>query len=161
MLSSALFFIGALPLSVYAGLSDLRTMTIPNWISIALIAIFIILGLFLLPFETLAWRLGAGFAVLVVGFFLNAARVLGGGDAKFLAAITPYIAFDDVAAFMFILSVSLLVTLALHRLAMRIPAIRRVTAGWASWEAGRHFPMGISIAAAIVVYLFLKVLNLG
>ena len=161
MLASALFLAGALPLSIYAGLSDLRSMTIPNWISIALIVVFVVLGLFLLPIEVLAWRLGAGLAVLVAGFFLNAARVLGGGDAKFLAAITPYIAFEDIGSFMFILSVSLLVTLALHRLAMRIPPIRRATAGWASWEAGRHFPMGISIAAAIIVYLFLKLLNLG
>ncbi len=147
------------PLSVIAGLSDLRTMTIPNWISIALFAAFVVIAVFFLPFETYLWRIGAGLAVLVVGFFLNSLGVIGGGDVKYLSAITPYVAFEDAAAFLFIFSVSLLATLALHRIAMRIGPIRRATDGWASWEAGRNFPMGISIAAAIVVYLILKAIN--
>lgn len=161
MIADVLFLLAVLPLSLYAAQSDLRTMTIPNWISIALIVAFIIIAVFVLPFETVLWRLGAGAAMLVLGFVLNAMRVMGGGDAKYLAAITPYIAFQDVASFMFIFSISLLGTLLLHRIAMRIKPIRRATEGWASWEAGRNFPMGISIAAAIVVYLALKAFNGG
>jgi len=161
MLPDVLFLLAALPFSLYAGLSDLRTMTIPNWISIALIIAFTLVGLFMLPFETLLWRLGAAAGMLVIGFVLNSLRVMGGGDAKFLAAITPFIAFQDVAAFMFIFSIALLSTLFLHRIAMRIKPLRRATADWASWEAGRNFPMGISIAAAIIVYLAVKVINGG
>ncbi len=159
MIGDILFFTAALPLSLYAGLSDLRTMTIPNWVSIALIVAFLLIAPFVLPFETVLWRIGAGAAMLAVGFVLNAVGVMGGGDAKYLAAITPYISFSTVADFMFIFSISLLATLLLHRIAMRIGFIRRATDGWASWEAGRNFPMGISIAAGIIVYLGLKLFN--
>lgn len=161
MMGDILFLLAALPLSFYAALSDLKTMTIPNWVSIALIIAFTVVAIFVFPFETTLWRLCAGALMLVVGFVLNALRVMGGGDAKYLAAITPYVAFNQAADFLFIFAVALLVTLALHRLAMRIPPIRRATAGWASWEAGRNFPMGISIAAAIIFYLSLRVFNAG
>ncbi len=161
MLSDVLFFVAALPLCLLAGLSDLRTMTIPNWISIALVAVFTVIALIMLPFETVLWRLGAAAVMLAIGFVLNSLRVMGGGDAKLLAAIAPFIPYQDVAAFMFIFSVSLLSTLLLHRIAMRIKPLRRATPDWASWEAGRNFPMGISIAAAILIFLALKAFNGG
>jgi len=161
MSAALLFLLPALPLGIIAGLSDLKTMTIPNWVSIAMIAAFVILAPFVLPFDSVLWRLGAAAIVLLLGFVLNALRVMGGGDAKYLAAITPYIAWADVSAFMFIFSVSLIATLVLHRIAMHIKPLRRATQGWASWEAGRNFPMGISIAAAIITYLALKAMGLG
>ncbi len=159
MLADYLFLAAAVPLSIYAGWSDLKTMTIPNWVSIALIAAFIVIALFTLPFDTVLWRLGGAAIVLLVGFILNAIKVLGGGDAKYLAAIAPFIALHDLSAFMVIFSVSLIVTLALHRVAMRIKPLRRATPDWVSWEAGRNFPMGISIATAIIVYLAIKAFN--
>lgn len=160
-MADTLFFLAALPLGIYAGLSDLRTMKIPNWISIAMVAAFIVIGLFFLPFETVLWRLGAAAIVLVIGFLLNAIGQLGGGDAKYLAAITPYISLADLSPFLMIFSISLITTLVLHRIAMRIKPIRRATEDWASWTAGRNFPMGVSIAAAIIIFLAVKAMALG
>lgn len=131
-------------------------MTIPNWVSIALVVAFLVLGVLVLPIVDVGLRLAVGFAMLVLGFFLNAARVMGGGDAKMIAASAPYVAFPDVAIVLVIFSATLLVTLVLHRIAKAIPAIRRATPNWASWEAGRNFPMGISIGLALVVYLGLS-----
>ena len=159
MIADLLFMAIVFPLSLYAGWSDLKTMTIPNWVSIAMIAGFVIVGLFILPFETILWRLGAAAIVLTIGFFLNGFGYLGGGDAKYLAAITPFISLENAASFMMIFSISLIGTLLLHRIAMRIPALRRATPDWASWKAGRNFPMGISIAAAIMTFLLLKSIN--
>ena len=159
MIGDAVFFAAVLPLSVIAGLSDLRTMKIPNWISIALIAAFLVIGLIFLPFETFLWRIAAGLIALFLGFILNAIGAMGGGDAKYLAAIMPYVAFETISDFFFILAISMLATLLLHRIAMRIGFIRRATEGWASWEAGRYFPMGISIATGIVTYLGLKLFS--
>lgn len=150
------FFAAALPLALAAGFSDLRTMTIPNWISVALIVFFACLGLAFLPWETVLWRLGAGLLVLILLFFVNSVGIMGGGDAKLLAASTPYVAFADAPQALLILSASMLVTLALHRIARAIPAIRSATPGWKSWEEGKNFPMGISIASALIIYLYLQ-----
>lgn len=155
------FLLAALPFSLYAGLSDLKTMTIPNWVSLALLAAFVVVGLIFLPFETFLWRLAGGAIVLAIGFALNMAGVMGGGDAKFGAAIAPYIAHRDIAAFMLIFSVSLIATLVIHRIAMRIGPLRRATPDWASWTAGRYFPMGISIAAALIFYLVARLISVG
>lgn len=161
MLETLIFALAAVPLSIYAGFSDLKTMRIPNWISIALVCTFIVVGLIFLPFETFLWRLAGGIIVLVIGFILNVAGLMGGGDAKFGAAIAPFIAHRDIAAFMLIFSVSLIATLVVHRIAMRIGPIRRATPDWASWKAGRYFPMGISIAAALIFYLTARVFSSG
>jgi len=156
MTAELAFFIGALPFALAAAFSDLRTMTIPNWICLALLGVFVVLGLIFLPLQTVGWRLLAGLIVLVLLFFVNAAGIMGGGDAKLLAAAAPYVAIADTAPALLILAVCMLVTLPLHRVARAMPFVRAATPGWKSWEAGRHFPMGISISLALVIYLFTK-----
>lgn len=72
---------------VCAALSDLRSMTIPNSISIAMIAGFVLLA----PFSDVSWQaalysLLAALLTFAVCFVLFAANVMGGGDAKLLTA---------------------------------------------------------------------------
>lgn len=77
-------FVGLL---VYAAFSDIASLTIPNWVSIALLAIFPFAALASgLPIADIGWRLAFGFGVLVVGFLLFQANIIGGGDAKLFAA---------------------------------------------------------------------------
>lgn len=156
MTASLAFLIGAAPLALIASYRDLKTMKIPNWISIAFVVVFIVLGFIFLPWDTVLWRLLAGFLMLILTFFLNSAGLMGGGDAKMIASSTPYIAFVDVALALIIFSGSLFVTLILHRIAKRSKMIRRATPDWKSWQAGRNFPMGISIGLALIVYLAVK-----
>ena len=83
-----LLFLSILPcLTIAAALSDLTTMKIPNWISGLLI-----LGFFpaaflvgLSPMTVLA-HVGVALVALFVGMGLFALRVIGGGDAKLMAA---------------------------------------------------------------------------
>lgn len=156
MTSALPLFVGALPLCLYAAWSDLRLMIIPNWVSIGLLAVFVVVGLMFLPLPDFGWRLAIGFGVLAVGFVLNAIGLVGGGDVKMLAAFAPFISLGEHVDYLMILSISLLATLALHRIAMRIGFIRTLTPDWKSWTAGRYFPMGISITTAGLVYLGLK-----
>ena len=157
IISAVLFLVAATPICLFAAWSDLKDMIIPNWVALALVAAFCLLGVMFLPFEDVLWRLLAGFLVLVAGFVLNALGLIGGGDVKFLSGLVPFVATADIAPFLMIMSASMLVTLAAHRIAARIPAIRRATPDWESWRAGRKFPMGISIAVAGIVYLALRV----
>jgi prepilin peptidase CpaA len=86
--SLAFFLLAVLPvLTIVAGLNDIAAMKIPNWISIALVAAFfptaLVVGLS--PLD-LAIHLGIGAAALFAGMAMFAFRVIGGGDAKLLAA---------------------------------------------------------------------------
>jgi prepilin peptidase CpaA len=149
--------LAVLPFCLYAAWSDLKFMIIPNWVSIGMFGAFLVIGAFFVPtWEDYFWRIGIALAVLFVGFILNAIGVMGGGDVKMLSGFMPYIALSDFPDYLIILSASLLITLAAHRIAMRIGPIRRLTPDWKSWSAGRYFPMGISIATAGLLYLALK-----
>jgi prepilin peptidase CpaA len=83
----------ALPLAlcacllIVAACCDVATMQIPNWVSIALAGAFPLAAL-LSGFEPLAigLHLGFGLAVLMACFLLFQIGILGGGDAKLIAA---------------------------------------------------------------------------
>ena len=74
-------------LLIYAAWHDVSTMTIPNWVSITLAAVFVPAAFAAgLPAEQIGWHLVFGAAVLIgcaTLFYLN---VFGGGDAKVIAA---------------------------------------------------------------------------
>ena len=74
-------------LTIVAALTDVTTMKIPNWISLALIVSFFPAALLtgLAPM-TILIHVGIGIAALLIGMVLFAFRVIGGGDAKLLAA---------------------------------------------------------------------------
>lgn len=74
-------------LMVYAACSDLLTLTIANWISLALAASFAALALIAgLPTAVLFGHFGAGAVMLAAGSALFCAGLIGGGDAKLAAA---------------------------------------------------------------------------
>lgn len=84
---ASLILLAAAGLLLFAALHDVATMTIPNWVSIALAVLF-------LPAAALAQfsltqaglHIGVGAAMLVVSIILFMLGVFGGGDAKLLAA---------------------------------------------------------------------------
>ena len=80
--------LGVLPvLMIVAGLHDLTTMKIPNWISLALLAGFFPAALLVgLSGGEIAIHVGIGVAALLIGMALFALNWIGGGDAKLLAA---------------------------------------------------------------------------
>jgi len=89
-------------LLIYAACSDIARLIIPNWVSIALAAAFPLAALAVgMPLATIGIHILFGFAVLVVGFFLFAANIIGGGDAKLLAATAAWTGPAAALPFMF------------------------------------------------------------
>ena len=131
-------------------------MIIPNKAVMALVIAFAVLGLIALPLTDYLWRWSHLVVMLVIGMLLNAGRVMGAGDAKFIAAAAPFVALGDLTTVALLLAICLVVGLALHRLAKNSP-IRRLVPDWKSWTSGRRFPMGFPLAATLTLYLFLAV----
>lgn len=87
-------------LMAYAAFSDLFTMTIANWISIVLVAAFVVLALFMgLPATTILLHLACGLTVLAITFVLFAFGQVGGGDAKFAATTAVWLGFEHLAEY--------------------------------------------------------------
>jgi len=90
MIEAAILMIFPLCLLI-AAVSDLRTMTIPNRLPVILLCGFLVLALFsALGLPGIGLHLAAGAIVLAVCFVLFALNVMGGGDAKLLAAAAPW-----------------------------------------------------------------------
>mgnify|MGYP001396353500 FL=1 len=89
-------------LLIYAACSDIASLTIPNWVSIALTGIFPAAALAAgLPLGDIGMHMLFGLAVLAIGFFLFQANIIGGGDAKLLAAATVWTGFPGLPIFLF------------------------------------------------------------
>ena len=87
-------------LTIVAGLKDVTSMTIPNWISAALVIGFFpaALAVGLAPMAILG-HVGVGFAALLIAMVLFALRVFGGGDAKLMAATCLWMGLAGTGSF--------------------------------------------------------------
>lgn len=157
--SEALWFLPfATPIVLWAAYTDLKYMKILNVTAGALALVFLIVGLIALPFDTYLWRLLHLVVVLVIGFILNLVRLIGGGDAKLMAAIAPFVALPDALRFVFMLAGILIVAFILHRIGSRIGFVRRATPDWKSWDH-LAFPMGTALAGALITYLTTAIIS--
>lgn len=79
-----------------AAFSDLLTMTIPNRLSIVLLASFVAVApLAGLPWQEFGMHLVAGGMVFAACFTLFAFGIMGGGDAKILTASAVWFGFNE------------------------------------------------------------------
>ena len=132
----------------------MATMTIPNKAVIALVAVFAVVGLLTLSLPEYLWRYSHLAVVLLAGFVLNLIGAVGAGDAKFAAAMAPFIPATDAVPFMMLFAAVLLAAFATHRLFKAIPAVRKAVPDWQSWTR-RDFPMGFALAGSMVMYFAL------
>ncbi len=152
---AALWFLPfATPIAIWVAWSDMARMKIPNKAVMALVAVFAVVGLVALPLPDYGWRWTHLAVVLAIGFIANAAGLLGAGDAKFAAAMAPFVLRDDLVLFGYLFAAVLLAGFAIHRLARRVPALRARAPDWESWER-KDFPMGLCLGAALVFYLLI------
>ncbi|KAA0700007.1 peptidase [Neorhizobium sp. P12A] len=94
MIEAATFLIFPLCLSI-AALSDLFTMTIPNRVSLILIASFLVIALLSgVPLQLIGMHFAGAAIVFAVCFALFAVNVMGGGDAKLLTAAALWFGYD-------------------------------------------------------------------
>ncbi len=155
---AALWFLPfVLPIAVWVAWSDMARMKIPNLAVLALVLVFAVIGLVLVwtgtwTLETWGWRWAHLGVILVIGFVANMARAMGAGDAKFFAAMAPFIAHTDALMFIYLLAAVVVVGFTLHRLARASDWVRARTPDWQSWVR-KDFPMGLCLASALVIYL--------
>jgi prepilin peptidase CpaA len=142
------------PIAFWVAWTDLKWMKIRNQAVLALVAVYLLVGPFVLPLQGWAWGWASLAAVLAVGFVLSSVGLLGAGDAKFAAAMAPFVALGDLTLFMMLFGAVVLLTFVLHRLVRRLPVAHRLAPGWESWTR-REFPMGIALGPALLIYIAL------
>lgn len=140
----------------YAGAMDLLTMTIPNRISLALLAAFAVaVPITGMPMETLGYHVGTFVLVLSCTVAMFALGWMGGGDAKLIAVASLWVGFENLL--MFLAQVAVLGGL----LALAILVYRHVSISslplpeWAKrlHKTGGGIPYGIAIAgSALLIY---------
>ncbi|MBR3369933.1 MAG: prepilin peptidase [Rhodobacteraceae bacterium] len=157
MLSStaALWFLPFIaPISLWVAWSDMKWMKIHNKAVLALLGVYLVIGLVALPVYLWAWGWANFAAVLGVGFVLSSVGLLGAGDAKFAAAMAPFIALGDLSLFLPLLGVVVIISFAAHRVLRRTPLARRIVPDWESWHR-REFPLGLALGPALLFYIAL------
>ena len=141
-----------------AAVYDAATLTIPNWISLVLIALFPVAALAAgLSWVEVGVHAGIGFASLLVGVALFAGGIIGGGDAKLFSAIALFIGASTFLPFLF------MVAMAGGVLACVIVGLRALPATgltiYAPWlervvpQAKAGIPYGVAIAAGALAAL--------
>ena len=142
-----------LPVAVWAALSDLKRMKIPNKSVLAMAAIWPLLGWLAVPFNAWLWGFALMAIVLVVGYLIYMTGTFGAGDAKFAAAIAPFFVGADYGLVMSLVAACLIGALITHKVLKHIPAVRQATPDWISWTRRRYFPLGFALSGIIVIYL--------
>ena len=136
----------------FAAANDLFTMKIPNRISLALIGGFVAIALITrMPLETLGLHVVIAIAVLIATFTLFSLNMLGGGDAKLMAAGALWMGPDHIIEFVAYVTIFGGI-LAVAMLGYRnfLPANAFPLPAWARrlHRTGEGIPYGIAIAAA-------------
>jgi prepilin peptidase CpaA len=148
-----LFILGGVffALCLFAALHDINSLTIPNWLNLALASLFIPAALFShLPIEIVFGHVLAGAAAFIVAFGLFAFRVFGGGDAKMIPAVMLWI--GPSASLEFILAMVLVggvCALCILLVRNTVPAVILPKVVRAPFEENAGVPYGVAIAAGV------------
>ena len=140
---------------VYAAISDFRAMIVPNWISLAIVAGFVVFVAASWPQIDLQMHLVIGAVFFGISLVCWFAGWLGGGDVKLLGAVGVWLGTQLSFAFLFLLAVLSAVMaggLLLLRLYVRrgglsdpkFPPLRRV----AEMAEGGQFAYAVPIVLA-------------
>jgi prepilin peptidase CpaA len=138
--------------AAYGAVSDIMTMTIPNWLVGVMVAAFVLLApLSGMELSTFALHWAVAIAVLVVAFACFAFGWMGGGDAKFASAIVLWI--GPAGAFEFLIAACILggaLTLAIVLFRSRLLPAFALRQGWLLrlHDPKVGVPYGAALAAA-------------
>ncbi len=90
----------------FAAAMDLVSYTIPNRVSIALVAGFVLLAPFAgMTLQQFVGHLGAGALVLAVTFAMFFFNVMGGGDAKLVSAVALWVGLEHLLEYLLLASI--------------------------------------------------------
>ena len=147
----------AFPLLVLtAAFRDAISFTIPNWISLALLALFPVAALAGgLPLPATGLHLAVGAGALAAGMAMFALRWAGGGDAKLFAVIALWLGWPALLTFV-VWTALAGGALAFGLLALRSARARPLILIGPPWmarlaEPGAGVPYGLALAAGALL----------
>lgn len=149
-----ILLVPVLPIAIWAALTDLKRLKIPNQAVLAMAAVWPALGWLAVPTWT-AWFWGFGFLVIgiVIAYLAFALVRFPGGDGKLAAAISPVFVGADLGNLLLIILVCMLGATLFVQVIRLIPAVRRAAPDWESFRHWRIMPFGVALSAMVVVYL--------
>jgi prepilin peptidase CpaA len=140
-----------LPIAIWVAWSDMKFMKIPNKAVLALLIVYLIVGLIVFPLKVYGWGWALAAIMLLAGFISTSAGIMGAGDAKFAAAMAPFFATADLRLVFALFAACLLGAFASHRTMKRVAPYRAAAADWESWTH-KDFPMGLALSGTLVFY---------
>jgi len=129
-------------LLVIAAISDLQSYTIPNWLSLAIVGLFVV-QMVVEPrsYSVIGVRLLVTACIFGLCTLLYAKRLWGGGDVKLLSSLSLWVGLDDLPRLLLTMSV------AGGLLTLMIIAVRRIK-NHRTGSSDSRIPYGVAIAAA-------------
>ncbi len=145
-------------LALGAAVHDWRGLRIPNWISLAIVALFACVAVLAPASVSPLWpHLAAGAGMLLVTFAMFARGLFGGGDAKLASALALWLGLKGLVPFMMFtgLAGGVLAVAALYIKAKK-PFVNVKPESWvAQVQGGRNsLPYGIAIALGMAAAVF-------
>ncbi len=143
-------------LAIVGALKDLTSYTIPNWVSLALVAAFVPAAFASgASLSAIGLCLAVGFAALVLGMAMFAVGWIGGGDGKLLAACALWMGWPAVAPFLLYTALAG-GALTFAVLALRSGWVAPLVAGGPVWvrrlgQQGGDLPYGVAIATGALI----------
>lgn len=137
---------------IFAGLRDLTTMTIPNWLTLVLVvAFFAAAAMSSMPLRDIVQHTVVGFVCLLIGMVFFARGWIGGGDAKLMAAVAMWVGWAQALPYFVTASIlgGALTLIILGYRNLPLPAFV-VRCGWAIrlHDRAEGVPYGIALAFA-------------
>ncbi len=139
-----------------ASWNDITSMTIPNWISLVLVAGFFILS----PFVWQGWaifgtHLLVGLACFSAGIAMFALGWMGGGDAKLLAATSLWWVWSDLFPYLFYTAMAGGVLALFLILGRKYMPAKVLTIGWMHrlFKDEKRMPYGLALAFGALAVL--------
>lgn len=152
-------------LATVGGVRDVASFTIPNWISLGILAAFAVAVMagYTAP-ANLPGHVGAAAVVFASGLVLFHFTVFGGGDVKLMSAAALWSGFSGLADLVLLIACfGGLLSLALLAGRLLPARVMRAHAGLERLVSGRHgIPYGVAIAAGVVTdFIVLPLLLVG
>jgi prepilin peptidase CpaA len=145
----------------FAIITDFKTLLIPNWISLALIAAFIPFAVLHVPLDAILGHLLAMGIILILSISFFVAGWMGGGDVKLMSAIALWMGPDHVAPFTILMALfGAVLALGLLGMAKFGPLLgphlldRAIPKRLDELASSRQCPYGVAIGVAGLILSF-------
>lgn len=150
------FAYGAVFLLVVAAAWDVVTLTIPNFLVVAVLVLYAASAVVNFDLSDLLFDLLAGAIVFAVGFAFFALGWLGGGDAKLAPGAVLWVGFDGLLPFVVVMTLAggvLAVTLIILRAAARRIAPQERLPMVLRWTGPVPYGVAIGVGAIVIIGL--------